>query len=471
MAMEAPSLDAREPFLAKTRSTAEILRRVASYLKPYKINAAANIVFALLALGFSLVFPQITQYIIDDVIGRGSIELLLPAALALACAFLLRDLFTSLRIHANNRLEQNVIYDLRRDLYARLQLLPVGYFDRRASGDLMTRLLDDVHAVERIVIDGSEQGTSAALTILAVLVILAAKNVHLATLALIPLPLLAGGVAWYSITAVRQYRSLRQAMSMLNALLADSLQGIRQIKAFNRQPHENARFAERADAVRRRTLGVFGAWAVYSPMMSFVASLGTVLVLWRGGQLVITGEMTLGELVGFLFYLGLFYEPIGRLHGLNQMLQSSRAASERVFDILDAPVERSGRQGNARFPAPVRGDVRFENVSFDYAADRAALKNISLHARPGEKVALVGPTGSGKSTLVSLLPAFYEPTAGRITIDSVDIARIPLDLLRSQVAVVSQEAFLFNGTVRENLLYGRLEASEAEMLKASQAAA
>jgi ABC-type multidrug transport system fused ATPase/permease subunit len=175
-------------------------------------------------------------------------------------------------------------------------------------------------------------------------------------------------------------------------------------------------------------------------------------------------------LVGFIFYLGLFYEPVTRLHGLNQMLQAARAAGERVFDILDAPIERANGISRAPLRDPVRGEVVYENVGFSYSSDRVVLRNVSLHARPGEMIALAGPTGAGKSTLVNLLPAFYEASNGRITIDGQDISGISLDSLRAHISVVSQEAFLFNGTIRENIMYGRLAATEEELFAASRAA-
>jgi ABC-type multidrug transport system fused ATPase/permease subunit len=459
-----------EASAAKPRSTLEILRRVAVYLRPYKLSALANILCALLALGCSFAFPQIMQYIIDEVIGAGATALLPYAILALVGAFALRDFFTSLRIRVNNTFEQNVIYDMRRDLYARLQRLPVDFFDHRASGDLMARVIDDVGSVERILIDGTEQGTIAVLGVVVVFVLMWWKSAPLAMLALIPLPLLCGGALWYTMTAVRRYRAMKQGAGALSALLADNLQGVRQIKAFNRSRHEDGRFAEAAGRLRRQTLGVLKVWSVYSPAMNFVGSLGTVFVLWRGGSMVAAGEMTLGQLVGFLFYLALFYEPVGRLHGLNQMLQSARAASERVFDVLDAPAERSPMGGGAALMVPVRGDVRFEAVSFAYAPGRVALRDVSLHAHPGEVVALVGPTGAGKSTLANLLLGFYVPSDGRILIDATDIATLSLDRLRAEIAVVSQETFLFNGTVRDNIRYGNLDADEADLREAAAAA-
>jgi ATP-binding cassette subfamily B protein len=457
---------------AKKRSTWEIVRRVSVYLRPYKGMALATIGFAILSLAFSFVYPQLTKFVIDEVLGKKRAELLAPAMLGLIGAFALRDLFNSLRIRINNTFEQNVIYDIRREVYARLQRLPVGYFDQRASGDLMTRVLEDVNSMERVLIDGTEQGTVAVLSIIGVLTILIMTNPSLAAISLIPLPLLATGAILYTTTAHGRYRAQRVASSAMNALLMDNLQGVRQIKAFAREKHEDDRFARRADDLREGTLGVMRAWAMYSPAMSFAGALGAALVFWFGGRDVLAGKMTIGQLVQFVIYLNLFYEPLGRLHGLNQMLQAARAAGERVFDILDATKERAGQAHRSAqgFPARVRGDVVYENVSFAYSPAKIALKNISLHARPGEMIALVGPTGAGKSSLVNLLPAFYEITSGSIRIDGADIGDVSLESLREQISVVSQEAFLFNGTIRENILYGNLGATEDQMIAAAKAA-
>ncbi len=449
----------------------EIVRRVGPFLRPYRAMAAANIACAVLVMLFNLAYPKLIQWIIDGV-KTGPANRFLWLGAALLGTFLLRDLANSLRLLVNNIFEQNVIYDMRRQIYARLQRLPVNYFDQRASGDLMTRVIEDVNSVERILIDGTEQGTVAVLGVLGVGAALFYMNAKLALVALIPTPLLLTGALWYTLTAHRRYRAQRKASSAMNALLMDNLQGIRQIKAFARQGHEDDRFAARADDLRRSNLGVMKVWAVYSPAMSFCASLGIALVLWAGGPMAAAGRLTVGQLVAFVLYLFQFYTPLNQLHSLNQMLQGARAAGERVFDILDATDEQAagGPQRTAAFSAPARGDVRYENVSFGYASERPALKNISLHARPGEMIALVGPTGAGKSTLVNLLPAFYELRSGRITIDGQDTRRVALDNLRAQISVVSQEAFLFNGTVRENILYGKLDASEAEVLVAARAA-
>jgi ABC-type multidrug transport system fused ATPase/permease subunit len=453
---------------AKSRTTWEIVRRVFPYLRPYVGLAVANNGFAVLALACGLAYPALTRRIIDDVVGARRGDLLVPIVAALAAAFALREVFNSLRIRINNVFEQSVIYDMRRDLFAHLQRLPVSYFDARASGDLMTRVIEDVNSLERVLIDGTEQGLVALLSIVGALVILFRTNGLLTALCLAPLPILIGGALWYTLTAHSRYRAQRQAASAMNALLMDSLQGVRQIKAFGRQAHEDARFAQRADDLRRGTLGVMKAWSVYSPAMAFAASLGTALVLGYGGRLVIDGQLRIGQLVEFLLYLSFFYEPVGRLHGLNQMVQAARAGGERVFDILDAAQEPSQR--TEKLPATLRGEIRYEQVHFSYGPERVVLKGVTLHAKPGQMVALVGPTGAGKSTLVNLLPAFYIATSGRITIDGLPVDSIQLEALRERISVVSQEPFLFNGTVRENILYGRLDATEEEMVAAARAA-
>ena len=457
-------------FTAKKRSTTEIIRRVSVYLWPYKWLALATVGCAVLALLCAFAFPRLTQFIIDDVIDDGQTDKLTPVILLLLGAFFLRDFFNSVRIQVNNHFEQNVVFDMRRDVYGRLQRLPVSYYDKRASGDLMTRVIEDVNAVERLLIDGTEQGTVAIVSIFGVLAILFATNPVLAGMAMIPIPLLAIGAMCYTLTAHRRYRKQRQASSAMNALLMDNLQGVREIKAFGRERHEDERFTDRAEAMRQGTLTIMRAWAFYNPAMSFIAASGIGLVLWIGGNQVMNDQMSVGELVAFLFYLALFYEPIGKLHGLNQMLQAARAGGERVFDILDATEERKDAESSQPLPELVRGEVEYRGVHFQYTQDKPALHDISLLARPGQMTALVGPTGAGKSTLVNLLPAFYEVTLGAITIDGQDIALTSLESLRENISVVSQEPFLFNGTVGENIAYGNLDASAEQLTEAAQAA-
>ena len=474
--------DAKGAFAVRPRTTGEIIRRVAGYLRPYPLLASGTIVCALLGQLATFAYPKLTRFVMDDVIGGGRKEQLGGAILGLLAAFALRDAFNSLRIRLNNRFEQNVIFDIRCQVYGRLQQLAPSWFDHRATGDLMTRVIEDVGAMERLLIDGTEQGVVAVLGVLGVATLLFLNDPALAAVALIPVPLLVAGGVWYTRTAASRYRARSQASSAMNALLMDNLQGIRQIKLFGREAHEDSRFAQRADALRKGTLTVMKAWAGYNPAMQFASALGTVLVLWLGGRKVIAGAMTPGALVEFLLFLGMFYAPLNVLHQLNQMSQSARAAGERVFDILDAPAEAATAPSNptrsnpnpsnptSTSPTRLRGEVSFEGVSAAYEGRPDALNDIDLQVHAGQTIALVGPTGAGKSTLVNLLPRFYPIAGGRITVDGQPLESIPLVHLRSQIAVVSQEPFLFNGTIRENILYGRLDATETELIAAAETA-
>ena len=461
---------------SRKRPLGEIIRRVGVYLRPYPWFALGTIGCALLSQAASFAFPKLTRFVIDDVIGGGHADWLWKALVGLLAAFAFRDLFNSLRIRLNNVFEQHVIFDIRRDVYARLQRLPIAWFDQRSSGDLMTRVLEDVNAMERLLIDGAEQGVVALVAILGVGFILFHAQPLLASFALLPIPLLVVGALAYTLTAHDRYRSQRKASSAMNALLMDNLQGVRQIKLFGQEIREEKRFADKANELRKGTLIVMRVWSVYQPAMTFAAALGTVLVLWRGGRLVLESRMQVGQLVEFLLYLGMFYEPVAKLHQLNQMLQAARAAGERVFDILDTAPETTPSGDKSPFipvPLPRPGEewLRYEGVDFIYPNGHQALKSIHFTARAGDMIALVGPTGSGKSTLASLLPRFHEVTAGRVTLGGKNIQELELGNLRGMISVVSQEPFLFNGSVRENIAFGSPDATESQIRDAATAAA
>jgi ABC-type multidrug transport system fused ATPase/permease subunit len=254
----------------------------------------------------------------------------------------------------------------------------------------------------------------------------------------------------------------------MNALLHDNLSGIRQIKSFVREREQHARFNRVSDELRRATLVVMKVWALYSPAMSLFESIGAIVVLGFGSLAVLNGSLAIGDLVAMLMLIAFLYDPIGRLHQLNQLVQAGRAAGERVFEILDEQIE-PGRSGGEAL-GTIRGEIRYQDVSFAYAGGAPALSNISFHARPGDTVALVGATGAGKSTVVNLLARFYEFSSGSIEIDGQSIRDFTVDSLREKIGMVTQESFLFNGTIRENLLLGRPEASEAELIEATEAA-
>jgi ATP-binding cassette, subfamily B, bacterial len=443
--------------------------RVFAYLKRYPWMAAGTLSCAVLGTLMVIVFPTVTKSIINDVVRGHHPEKLLPLIALAFGAFVLQHGFNVLRIILNNTFEQKVIFDLRSDLYSHIQFLPLRWFDNRATGDLMTRVIEDVNSVERVLIDGIEQGSVAILQVLIVLGVMFYLNAKLALLALVPFPLLIAGALAYTLTAHRRYRLQRRAASAMNALLHDNLSGIRQIKSFVREKEEHARFNRVSDQLRRATLVVMRVWAIYSPSMSMFEAIGAVLVLGFGSRAVLNGTLQIGDLVASLMLMAFLYDPISRLHQLNQLVQAGRAAGERVFEILDEAIEPGWIDQN-KSTARIAGDIRYEDVSFSYAEGLPALSHISFHARPGETIALVGATGAGKSTLISLLARLYEFSSGQIYVDGKPIRDYDLRALREAIGVVTQESFLFNGSIRENLLMGKPSASDAELWRVIEAA-
>jgi len=441
--------------------------RVFAYLKRYPVLALAMLACAIIGTLMVIIFPAVTKRILDEVVTGRHPERLLPLVLVAAVAALVQNGLNSLRLLLNNTFEQKVIFDLRSDLYSHIQTLPLRWFDNRATGDLMTRILEDVTSVERVLIDGIEQGTVAVLQIIIVLAGMFYLSPKLTFVGLAPVPFLAGGALWYTLTAHRRYRLQRRAASTMNSLLHDNLSGIRQIKSFVREGEEHTRFNKVSDELRRATLVVMRVWALYNPSMYLFGSLGVLLVVAVGTQDILSKAIQLGDLGAFLLLSGFLYEPVGKLHQLNQLIQAGRAAGERVFEIIDEPAES---QRGRKFEREVRGEIEFRDVSFTYGSELPALSNVSFHARPGETIALVGKTGAGKSTLINLLTRFYEFDEGEILIDGQSIQDLNIRELRQKIGMVTQESFLFNGTIRENLQMGKPGASDEELMEAAEAA-
>jgi ATP-binding cassette subfamily B protein len=440
--------------------------RVFRYVKRYPAMAVGTLACAICGTLMVVVFPAVTQVIVDEVIRKNQPQLLWPLVAIGLAAFVAQDCLSGLRILLNNHFEQRVICDLRSDFYAHIQSLPLRWFDNRATGDIMTRLVEDVTSLERVLIDGIEQGTVAVLQIVIVSSLMLAYSPMLTAVALAPVPLLGAGALAYTLTARSRYRRQRRAASDLNALLHDNISGIRQIKAYTSEKREHARFNAVGEALRRATLIVMRAWAVYHPAMNFLASCGMLLIAGFGAHRVLHQQMDIGVLVAFLVLARFLYEPVGRLHQLNQLLQAGRAAGERVFEILDEPPETDHGVASV----PLKGEVEFRHVHFSYTRGLSVLRDVSLHARAGEMIALVGPTGGGKSTIVNLLVRFYEYNSGQILLDGHAIRALSRRHLRENIAVVTQESFLFNGTTAENLRVGKPKATEDELWKALEAA-
>ena len=449
--------------------------RVLSYLKRYPGLATAQLACAVLMTVMIIVFPTVTKIVTGEVIPQQQFDRLLPLSMLALGAFFLTNLFNALRIILNNTFEQKVIFDIRSDLYRKIQRLPMRWFDNKRTGDVMTRVTEDVTAMERVLIDGIEQGVIAVLQVIVMGVALFLQDARLAAVAMIPMPFLFLGAWTYTRTAPERHRKVRKATSSMNSLLHDNIDGIQQIKAFTREESEHAAFNESSNRLREATLHLMRVWAAYNPSMEFCRNLGYVLVIGFGGWWVMqapTGEALEKEIGTFAFFLvalGLFYEPITRLNGLNQIIQAGRAAAERVFEIVDAEEEPDVDEGLV-LSQPVSGRVEFEDVKFSYGENITTLKGVDLEADPGEMIALVGHTGAGKSTIINLLTRFYEADSGSIRIDGQEIGATKKSSLRAAMGYVTQESFLFNCSVRENLLVARENATEEEMWDVLRAA-
>ncbi|QPJ66640.1 MAG: ABC transporter ATP-binding protein [Candidatus Nitrohelix vancouverensis] len=452
------------------------LTRVLSYLKPHSPYVFATLGLAIVTTLLDLVPPWLIKIIVDQLVDSNAAEAasvdsgLEWLVAGLVFTYFARNFSNHKRIILNNKVEQRIVFDIRSQLYRAVQKLSLSFFENRSTGELMSRINDDVTYVERIFIDGVEQALTAVLTLVGITVILFYLHWKLAIAALIPIPLLVYGAWKYTVKAHSQYHVVRKSAARMNSFLQDSISGVRETFSFNRQSHEIKRFEERSQEYCNGTLEVMRLWSYYSPSMMFLGSLGTAFILWYGIGLVGAGEISVGTLVAFIGYLALFYTPINQLHSVNHMLQHALASAERLFDILDQKPDIVDAP-NAYLPsANCQGKISFDKVSFSYIPEKQTLNNISFEIQAGEQIALAGHTGSGKSTIVKLLMRFYDPQAGSIRIDGHPIKDLKLSYLREQIGLVSQDPFLFNGTVAENISYGNVEASREEIVQAAQAA-
>jgi len=446
------------------------LLRIITYLAPYRGLVCLTFFFAALTTCLELFPPWLIKIVIDDVLPAQNMDLLSWVLLGLTLAYGLKNLFNSLRIRFNNMLEQRVVHRLRQEVFEALQRLSLNYYENRSTGEIMSRVVNDTEHVQRIFIDGFEGMLTATLTLVGITTILFVLNWKLALLVLLPIPILIVGGVFFTRRVHRYYHEIRQHAAELNGYLQDALSGIRETMGFNRQPYEQSRFQGMSQQYGQANLKAMYLWSIYSPGMIFIGSLGSVLIVWYGAGEVMAGRLTTGELVMFLSYLVLFYTPVNQIHSVNHLLQHALAASERVFEVLDAnpavPDQGMLIPQEQRF----MGKVEWKGIAFAYRPEAPIFKKLSMLVEPGEHVALVGPSGVGKSTLMKLLFRYYDVEAGAIEMDGYDIRDLPLSTLRDQIGFVQQEPFLFNGTVRANLTYGDLSASHEEVESVARAA-
>ena len=424
----------------------------------------------LLASAASLTTPQLIRIAIDEGIAPRSMNVILLAVGGLVGAALLRGLFQFLQGYLAERASQGVAYDLRNDLFAKIERLGFGYYDRVETGQLVTRLTSDVEQIRTFVGSGVVQLAAAVVMLLGTTALLFWTEWRLALMALSIVPVIFVLLLRFVRRIGPLFREVQQTLGRLNSVLQEDLAGIRVIRTFAREDYEGARYRSVNDELLDRNLETVRTFSNNFPFVFLVANFGTLIIILFGGLQVIGGSLTIGELVAFNTYLGFLLFPILTIGFLAAQISRAGASSQRVFEVLDAPLEVQDKPGAVPLP-PVSCRVEFNGVSFRYpGSERDTLHHISFVAEPGQTVAILGTTGSGKSTLVNLIPRFYDVTEGSVRLDGHDVRDVTLSSLRSQIGVVLQSSLLFSGPVRDNIAYGRPDASGEEVEAAARAA-
>ena len=445
------------------------LLRCYSYLRPYRRLTAGAYLIALGIIGLNLIIPQLIRCIVDRGIASGDTALLAQLVLALLGLTLFKGALTFVQGRWSEVASQSVAYDLRNAIHHKLASLSFAYHDRAETGQLLSRAIQDVERIRFLTGRATLRLVEGGTLLVGTLLVLVWMNPALGLLAMATMPIL----VYVAFRLGRRYRPLsleiQRQLAVLTTRLEQNLRGARVVKAFAQEDAEIERFEQEnkqwfrlsAEAVRLRAFNI--------PLMNLIASIGTVFVVWYGGSLVIRGQLTLGELVAFWTYLGQLVQPVRRVGLIMPVLAMASAAGERIFEILDTRSEVEDAPDAIPLPS-VRGHVRFEDVSFGYFGRYRVLNGLSFEARPGQVIALLGATGSGKSTVINLIPRFYDPVEGRITIDGYDTRQVRLDSLRDQIGIVLQETGLFAATIRENIAFGCPDAHEEDIVAAARAA-
>jgi ATP-binding cassette, subfamily B, bacterial len=359
---------------------------------------------------------------------------------------------------------------VRKYIYEHMQRLSLRYYEDKQIGQLMSRVINDTDLFEQLIAHALPDVIVNAITFIGVTAVLINLNWKLTLLSTLPIPLVLFSLQVYAKRVRPAFRARQQELGNLNAMLNDNLSGIREIKAFTRETEEAVRIDERIDTYYRSNLRALKLMATFQPFVDFTSSIGTLIVIYFGGRLVLQGVLPVSDLVAFFLYLEMFYAPVRNLSNAWEAIQSSMAGADRVAGLMAENEEPHTVHGAVKFEGRAKGEITLRNVGFAYTPGNLVLENVCLHIPARSVVALVGPTGVGKSTLVSLIPRFYDVTCGKITLDGREIREYTLDSLRQQISIVLQDVFLFYGTVRENILFGRPDATEEEMIDAAKAA-
>jgi ATP-binding cassette subfamily B protein/subfamily B ATP-binding cassette protein MsbA len=451
-------------------SVVVILRYARRYLKELTLATSATVAL----VGIQLIVPWIVNRLIsgvgDTVAASAPLTVVTALAGGLLALYVVRAFLRFMASYLSHAAGWGVVADARADVYEHLQRLSLRFYEDQQTGQLMSRVVNDTDKFENLISHAVPETLVNILTLAGVSAVIFSMNWQLALMTLAPIPVIVLAVRSYTRYVTPAFRTRQRELAELNATLQDNLAGMREIKAFSHEDREARRIGGRIESYRQSLLRALRLMAVFSPFVEFASSLGTVVVIYFGGRLAFQKSLSIGELVAFILYLDMFYQPVRSLSGAWEQIQEARVGSERVGELLAETPDIADRPGALPLPARVEGAIHFRDVSFRYSRGEMVLQNIELDVPARTTVALVGPSGVGKTTLASLIPRFYDPTAGSITLDGVDVRDVQLASLRRQVSVVLQDVFLFHGTVRENILFGRPDAAEDEIQEAARVA-
>ena len=447
----------------------QVLKRLFGLLTPYWKTIIISALLLVARAGLELVPPLFQREIIDEIITKRNLSYLGIIITALIGAYALNQLVQIGDNYVRHALGEKFIFDLRVRLYAYLQKMSLSFFERTSTGELMSRVTNDLSALENFVTHGSALTAVDFMRLIGGAIILFVLDWRLAALVMIPVPILALAFRHYNTKIRPVYRRVRARLGDINAKLQDNLSGIRVIQAFAREDIEYQRFSKESERYYLARVKGIRYWSIFFPAIRFFGAMGTVIVLAVGSIMVVKDQMSLGTLVAFIAYIASIYDPINRLTEVDNIFQEAIAAGERIFELLDETMEVKDAPDAIELPV-IRGEMVFDQVHFKYGSGDPVLHAISFTIAPGEVVALVGPSGAGKTSIANLICRFYDPVQGRVSVDGYDLRNIKMTSLRRQVAVVLQDSFLFNNTVAENLHYGKPEATEDELIAAARAA-
>jgi subfamily B ATP-binding cassette protein MsbA len=445
------------------------LRRLLGYVKPYRGRLALALAAMVVTSVIGLVFPFVIQTMIDGVLMTGDLTALNRITLALIALFVLRFAFGYVQRFNLDYAGERIVIDLREQVYGHLHSLSISFFNERRSGEILSRLASDVTLVRTALTNNIAAVLSQTVTLVGALAIVIALNWRMTLFILALAPPMAVLAALFGIYVRRKSTDVQDQLAGSSTIAEETLQNMRVVKSFVREDYEVRRYRGAMDRTFAAALGLTRLRAAFGPLIMSILFIGIASLLWIGGREVVAGRLTAGGLTSFLFYMVFIAGSFGLFTGLYTQVQESLGATRRIFEILDTAPEVEDRPGALALET-VEGRITFEDVSFNYDERVDVIENLSLDVQPGEVLALVGPSGAGKSTVVSLITRYYDPTGGRILIDGRDLRDVTQKSLRRQIAIVPQETFLFGGTIRENILYGRLDAPEEELIAAARAA-